>query len=143
MNPIYELDCVALTCDLPEHCLMAGDVGTAVLVHGEGVAYEVEFVGYDATLNPTRIQALIDGAAEFLHTPTAPGPHTPWYGWRPMTLDTVPIIDRAPNLRRLWLATGHSMLGVSMSTGTGKLLTELMTGESPHIDPRPYRYGRF
>ena len=47
MNTIHELDCVALTCDLPEHGLMAGDVGTAVLVHGEGVAYEVEFVGYD------------------------------------------------------------------------------------------------
>jgi hypothetical protein len=47
MNTINELDCVALTCDLPDHGLIAGDVGTAVLVHGEGVAYEVEFVGYD------------------------------------------------------------------------------------------------
>ena len=47
MNTINELDCVALTCVLPEQGLIAGDVGTAVLVHGEGVAYEVEFVGYD------------------------------------------------------------------------------------------------
>ncbi len=47
MKPINELDCVALTCDLPKHGLMRGDVGTAVLVHGEGVAFEVEFVGYD------------------------------------------------------------------------------------------------
>jgi hypothetical protein len=47
MKPIKELDCVALTCDLPEHGLMRGDVGTAVMVHGEGVAFEVEFIGYD------------------------------------------------------------------------------------------------
>lgn len=47
MKPIQELDCVALTCDLPEHGLMRGDVGTAVLVHGGGVAFEVEFIGYD------------------------------------------------------------------------------------------------
>ena len=47
MKPINELNCVALTCDVPEHGLMRGDVGNAVLVHGEGVAYEVEFVGYD------------------------------------------------------------------------------------------------
>jgi hypothetical protein len=47
MNAINELDCVALTCDLPEQGLMAGDVGSAVLVHGDGVAYEVEFIGYD------------------------------------------------------------------------------------------------
>ena len=47
MKPIRELDCVALTSDLPEHGLKCGDVGTAVLVHGGGVAFEVEFVGYD------------------------------------------------------------------------------------------------
>jgi len=38
---------LALTCDLPAHGLKRGDVGTAVLVHGNGSAFEVEFVGYD------------------------------------------------------------------------------------------------
>lgn len=47
MNTINELDAVALTRDLPEHGLMRGDVGTAVLVHGNGEGFEVEFVGYD------------------------------------------------------------------------------------------------
>ncbi len=47
MKAIHELDCVALTLDLPEDGLKRGDVGTAVLVHGEGAAFEVEFVGYD------------------------------------------------------------------------------------------------
>ncbi len=47
MSTIKELDAVALTCDLPEYRLARGDVGTAVLVHGNGVAFEVEFVGYD------------------------------------------------------------------------------------------------
>ena len=47
MTGINELDAVALTCDLPEQGLVRGDVGTAVLVHGNGAAFEVEFVGYD------------------------------------------------------------------------------------------------
>ena len=47
MTTINELDAVALTCDVPERGLVRGDVGTAVLVHGAGVAFEVEFVGYD------------------------------------------------------------------------------------------------
>jgi len=47
MNPIKELDAVALTSDLPAHGLQRGDVGTAVLMHGDGEAFEVEFVGYD------------------------------------------------------------------------------------------------
>ena len=47
MKTINELDAVALTCDLPAHGLKRGDVGTAVLVHGQGAAFEVEFVSYD------------------------------------------------------------------------------------------------
>lgn len=129
----------------PKYSMVLKEKSVAITPWDSGfrLGSTMEFAGYDNTLNPARIQALIDGAAAFLHTPTAPGPQTPWYGWRPMTMDTVPIIDRAPNLRRLWLATGHSMLGVSMSTGTGKLIAELMTGASPHIDPSPYQYRRF
>ena len=47
MSAIKELDAVALRCDLPEHRLTRGDVGTVVLVHDNGAAFEVEFVGYD------------------------------------------------------------------------------------------------
>jgi len=47
MSTINELDPVALTGDLPAHGLKRGDVGTAVLAHGNGAAFEVEFVGYD------------------------------------------------------------------------------------------------
>ena len=47
MKALQELDVVALACDLAGHGLVCGDVGTAVLVHGDGAAFEVEFVGYD------------------------------------------------------------------------------------------------
>jgi len=40
---IQELDSVVLACDLPEHGLKRGDVGTVVLVHAEP-GYEVEFM---------------------------------------------------------------------------------------------------
>ena len=43
---IRELDQVALTNDIPEHGLKAGEMDTVVLLHGsEG--YEVEFVALD------------------------------------------------------------------------------------------------
>ena len=65
MNTIAELDAVTLTCDLPEQGLKRGDVGTAVLVHGEGAAFEVEFVGYDGhtvalvTLESAQVRPLL------------------------------------------------------------------------------------
>ena len=44
---IKELDRIILKSDLPEHNLKSGDIGTVVLVHGNGDGYEVEFVSLD------------------------------------------------------------------------------------------------
>jgi hypothetical protein len=44
---INELDDVILACDLPEHGLNAGDIGTVVLVHRNAAGYEVEFTALD------------------------------------------------------------------------------------------------
>ncbi|MDT4897841.1 MAG: hypothetical protein QOH25_2918 [Acidobacteriota bacterium] len=44
---IKELDQIVLTAELPEYGLQAVDIGTVVLVHQEGVGYEVEFVALD------------------------------------------------------------------------------------------------
>jgi len=63
---IDELDIAVLTCDLPEHGLAAGDIGTVVLVHDEGKGYEVEFMTLDgktiavATLRAEQVRAAQD-----------------------------------------------------------------------------------
>lgn len=41
---IKEHDCIVLTQDIPDESLQAGDVGTVVHIHRDGVAYEVAFV---------------------------------------------------------------------------------------------------
>ncbi|WP_202842856.1 NAD(P)/FAD-dependent oxidoreductase [Luteimonas saliphila] len=103
----------------------------------------MEFSGHDTTLNRRRLDALERGAAEYLHEPVGPVRREEWYGWRPLSWDDLPILGRAPGQPHLWLATGHGMLGVSMSPASGRLLAELVTGETPHIDPAPYVPGRF
>jgi D-amino-acid dehydrogenase len=60
-----------------------------------------------------------------------------------MTPDGVPVIDRAPAADNVLLAAGHNMLGLSMATATGKLVAEMLSGNKPHVDPTPYRVGRF
>lgn len=44
---VKELDEVILACDLTEHGLSAGDIGTVVLVHRGAAGYEVEFTALD------------------------------------------------------------------------------------------------
>jgi len=41
---IKEHDAIILTADLPGEGLRAGDIGTVVHVHQDGVGYEVEFM---------------------------------------------------------------------------------------------------
>ena len=66
-----------------------------------------------------------------------------WCGWRPMSVDERPIIDFAPRLENVIVATGHGVLGLSMAMGTGKLVAELLGGEETHIDAGPYSLSRF
>ncbi len=103
----------------------------------------MEFSGYDSSLNETRLAALERGARECLHEPVGPRVEERWYGWRPMTWDDLPVLGRVPRKRRLWLATGHGMLGVSMSTASGQLLADMIAGRPTAIDPAPYRMERF
>jgi hypothetical protein len=46
ISMIRELDDVVLECDLPQHGLKRGDVGTVVLMHQDG-GCEVEFTALD------------------------------------------------------------------------------------------------
>ena len=103
----------------------------------------MEFSGYDSTLNQRRLDALKRGAAEYLEEAEGPAVEEQWYGWRPMTYDDLPIIGRAPGFSNLTLATGHGMLGVSLSAITAQLVMEQLTGRAPSLDPTPYRPERF
>jgi D-amino-acid dehydrogenase len=103
----------------------------------------MEFSGYDASLNRTRLDALKRGAAEYLIEPEGPHVVEEWYGWRPMTYDDLPILGRAARVQNLWLATGHGMLGITMSAATGLLMAEMLCGRAPSLDVAAYSPTRF
>lgn len=103
----------------------------------------MEFAGYDSSLNRHRLDALVRGASEYLIEAEGPRRVEEWYGWRPMTWDDLPIIGRAPRYANLTLATGHGMLGVTLSAITGLLVSEIVCGRPPSVDPTPYLPSRF
>jgi D-amino-acid dehydrogenase len=103
----------------------------------------MEFAGYDERLNESRLEILRRAARRYLIEPEAEPVLERWWGWRPMVPDGLPIIGAVPGRDNLYLATGHGMLGLSMAAGTGRLVAELISGSAPHVDPRPYRVGRF
>jgi D-amino-acid dehydrogenase len=67
----------------------------------------------------------------------------PWMGARPCTPDMMPIIGKAPRHEGLWFAFGHAHHGLTLGPVTGRVLSELITGEAPFIDISAYAPERF
>ncbi|MCI0358651.1 MAG: FAD-dependent oxidoreductase [Planctomycetaceae bacterium] len=118
-------------------------VGVTPFRSGYRLGSTMEFAGYDRALRPDRLELLKAAARLYLHEPLAEPVEEEWFGWRPMTPDSLPIIGASPALSNVWIAAGHNMLGLSMAPGTGRLVAELITGEQPHLDVEPYSPLRF
>jgi D-amino-acid dehydrogenase len=67
----------------------------------------------------------------------------PWLGRRPCLPDMIPVIGPAPRHKGLWFDFGHQHLGLTLGPVSGRLLAELMAGETPFVDPKPFRADRF
>jgi D-amino-acid dehydrogenase len=118
-------------------------VAVTPFASGYRLGSTMEFAGYDATMNRSRLSILTAAAKHYLRDPLADPIQEEWWGWRPMTFDGLPVIDRSPALGNVLIAAGHNMLGLSMATATGKLVSEMLGGAAPHVDPTPYGLGRF
>ena len=113
---------------MPTHPILLPEkhVGITPFASGYRIASMMEFSGFDDSIPRARIQQLKDSAVPYLKTPEGPVEQDTWYGWRPMTWDSLPIIGRVPRLSNALLATGHNMLGLSLAPVTGKAIADLI-----------------
>jgi D-amino-acid dehydrogenase len=66
-----------------------------------------------------------------------------WFGLRPCPPDGLPYIGRSKKFSNLVMATGHSMMGLSLGPTTGKLVGQIVTHEEPSIDIKAFDPDRF
>ena len=102
-------------------------VGVTPFEDGLRIASMMEFAGFDSSIPEFRIRQLQESARPFLRNATGPAIEQRWYGWRPMTWDSLPIIGRLPALSNALIATGHNMLGLTLAPVTGKLVADLVS----------------
>ena len=139
----------SVTMRRPEPCprypmlLLEHHVGVTPFRDGYRLGSMMEFVGFDASIPDYRIQQLRESAKPYLVEPFTDTIQETWYGWRPMTWDSLPIIGRVPQLDNAYLATGHNMLGLSLAPATGKLVAELVQRQTPHLDADAFSPARF
>ncbi len=65
-----------------------------------------------------------------------------WSGLRPMTPDGTPVIGPT-NIKGLYLNTGHGTLGWTMSSGSARVISDLVSGRKPDIDATDLAISRY
>ena len=66
-----------------------------------------------------------------------------WAGLIDVTPDAVPVISPVAAMPGFFIATGFSGHGFGIGPGAGRLMADLVSGDTPVVDPRPFRYDRF
>ena len=66
-----------------------------------------------------------------------------WGGVIDVTPDAIPVISEVESLPGFFIATGFTGHGFGIGPGAGRLMAELVLGETPVVDPEPFRYSRF
>ncbi|MEY4918066.1 MAG: hypothetical protein RL616_1979 [Verrucomicrobiota bacterium] len=124
--------------ELPQLCSIFTEARMAVTPMGSSLRFggTMEISGLNEDINSVRVQGIIKAVAKYFPK-FAPEDFTgvrPWRGLRPCSPDGLPYLGRTRKFSNLILATGHAMMGMSLSPITGKLVGEIVSGEKPSFD---------
>jgi len=105
----------------------------------------MEITSHKTPPRMNRVQGILDAVKRFYPDFDVPLPSKEkiWYGYRPCSADGLPYIGRVKKYSNLVVATGHSMLGLSLGAGTGKLVDEMLNNQPASMDINPFRVERF
>jgi D-amino-acid dehydrogenase len=135
---------------LPRRPIHLGDIKVAVTPFPRGlrVAGTMELSGNNETLRRSRTRAIARGTAQYFSgwdefDGAGSEPEELWVGRRPLTPDGLPILDRVHPFENLFVATGHSMLGITLAPASGQALARyVLSGTRPEL-LEPFRLQRF
>ena len=109
---------------------------------GLRVGGAVELGGIERPPNYARSKALLEKAKVFLPG-LDPAGGREWMGFRPSLPDSLPVIGGARKSPSIVYAFGHGHLGLTQSAATGRLIRDLVLGQTPPIDLAPFSPQRF
>jgi len=99
----------------------------------------IEYQQFDKTITDQAQQSL----AKFAHKICPDLSHIAiekqWAGLRPATEHGIPYIDTHPEITNLAINAGHFRNGFAIGTAAAQLLYELITQQTPILNPTPYQ----
>ena len=126
------------------HTIVDVENGYAIapMTQGLRLTTGAEFAWRDAPATPVQLERIEPVARTLTHLGERMDSQA-WLGSRPCTPDMLPLIGAAPKHPGLWFSFGHAHHGLTQAASSGRLLAEVMCGQTPFIDPSPYRVERF
>jgi D-amino-acid dehydrogenase len=123
--------------------VVESEAGYAITATTRGIRLTTgaEFARRDAGPTPVQLGKVEPMARRLFPLAERVDP-APWLGARPCLPDMLPVIGPGPR-NGLWLNFGHHHWGFTQGPVSGRLLAEIMTGDTPFTDPAPYRADRF
>lgn len=105
----------------------------------------MEINGVDRSINMNRVKGIVNTIPAYYPEMNVAMPQQEaiWRGLRPCSPDGLPYIGRSTHFRNLIIATGHSMMGLSLAPATGKLVTSLVNNEATDISLAPFNPERY
>ena len=129
---------------LPKRSILLADVHVGCTPFGDRmrIGGTLEFSGLNTRLDHRRIAAIVKGAHESFLPWKAREDATEWAGLRPVTPDGLPVLDRLTPGGNVFLATGYSMLGITLAPPAGRAIAEFVaSGRRPKL-LEPFRLDR-
>jgi D-amino-acid dehydrogenase len=124
--------------ELPQLCSIFTEARMAVTPMGNTLRFggTMEIAGLNEDINPVRVRGIIKAVATYFpkFSPADFENIQPWRGLRPCSPDGLPYLGRTAKFSNLIVATGHAMMGLSLSPITGQLVSEIVSGEKPSFD---------
>ncbi len=94
----------------------------------------MEIGGINHDINKRRVQGIVDSIPKYFPEMNVGFPTKVWHGLRPCSPDGLPFIGRTIAPENMIIATGHSMMGMSLGPATGKVVSDLVNGLKPDVD---------
>ncbi|MGM0714024.1 NAD(P)/FAD-dependent oxidoreductase [Brevibacillus parabrevis] len=103
-----------------------------------------QFVGFDTRIDLNVVRCMARRALRFYPKIADFAMIRTYCGLRPWTEDHLPIISHVEEVPGFFIAAGHEGDGISLAAVTGKLMSEMLQGQSDTIIPtEPLRHDRF
>jgi D-amino-acid dehydrogenase len=106
------------------------------------VAGTMEFSGLSSPVNARRVESIKARTRSLIEWDESTESET-WAGLRPVAPDGMPVVGRWPARANLYVATGYSMLGITLGLPLGEALAAVIADGEDDPSLAPLSPGRF